>query len=465
MQRDSEHTARRGHDRKRDPAPRPWPGWHYLPFLLAAVPLVYLIAMVIRYRVDVLFWDDWALVPAVQRSYEGSFAWPQLWKWYGEHRLFFPRAIMLLLVRATGWNASYVLAATLLFACGAFAALLWQFEHTRKSLGDRGPNWSLPVLSVLVFSFAQWENWLWQWEVCFLLNLCAAVSGLVVLASAPLRWWRLPLALALGLIATYSMAAGLVYWPMGLAVLALRPGADRRGQRLQLAGWVLCAAVVYACYLRGFRPVPGRTPLGAFLTEPSAFLHYFLAYLGAPLSHGHAVRAGAVGLLTWLVLLFALLRRGRVKPELLAPYLALSGYAIIAAAITSMGRMNLGIEQALSSRYVTVSNLLWISDLALLYLLAKTGPPPGEKRSTWSLSAVAGVIGLVLLAGCALHRSLVGRSAFISFSHQLAIGRAALLSGQDDEALRTINENPKAAREAAEVLKRYHLSVYRQTRD
>jgi len=455
----------RQHGRRPNPDPRPWPGWRYLPFLLAAIPLVYLISMVIRYRVDVLFWDEWALVPLVRRSYEGAFAWPQLWKWYNEHRIFFPRLILLTLVRATGWNVCYELAVNLLAACGICTALVWQLERSRKAIGDGGPNWLIPVVSVMVFSLNQWENWLWGWQVSYLLNVCAVVAGLVVLASATVKWWRLPLALALGLVASYSLASGLIYWPLGLVVLGLRSGAGRREKHLHLAAWALFGAAVIACYLHGFRPEPQHTPLGTFLREPAAFARYFLAYLGAPISREHAIRAGVVGLLALPALAFALLRRERVKLELLAPYLAFSGYAIVTAGLTGMGRMSFGIDQALTSRYLLLSNLLWVSDLALLYLLVKTSRPPRAGWGMRSLPAGAGVVAIALLTCCALRSSAAAKPAFISFSHQLAAGRAALLSGRDDEALRMINANPKAAREAAEVLKRYHLSVFRQTRD
>lgn len=453
------------HERKRSPDPRPWPGWRFLPFVLAAVPLLYLIRVVVRFRVDVPFWDEWDLVPLVGRSYEGSFAWPQLWAWHNEHRIFFPRAILLLLVRATGWNVSYELAANLLVACGICTALVWQLEHSRKAVGDRGPNWLIPVVSAMVFSLNQWGNWLCGWQISFLLNVCAVIAGLVVLASAPLQWWRLPLALVLGLVASYSLASGLVYWPVGLIVVGLRPGAGRREKRLHLAAWALSGAAVVACYLHGFRPGPYHTPLGTFLREPAWFAGYVLTYLGAPMSREHAMLAGALGLLALPALALVLLRQERVRLELLMPYLGLSGYAAISAGLTGTGRMSFGIAQALSSRYIVSGNLLWISDLALLYLLVKTSRPPRAGRGIQPYLTGAGVAAVALLACCALRSSKAAKPDLAGMSHRLAAGRAALLAGGDDEALRLIHPNPKALREKREVLKRYHLSVFRQAGD
>src|SRR5262245_62975011 len=88
--------------------------WLAIALLLAFIPLAYLIVMVATYSVDVPFADQWALVPLLEKSYRGTLTLRDLWSQHNEHRLLFPRMIMLVLARLSGWNLRYELAVNIL---------------------------------------------------------------------------------------------------------------------------------------------------------------------------------------------------------------------------------------------------------------------------------------------------------------------------------------------------------------
>jgi hypothetical protein len=70
-------------------------------------------------------------VPLLDKMYRGELAFPDLWAQHNEHRLLFPKIIMLVLARSTGWDIRYELALNLLLAIGIFAILAWQVKKNQ----------------------------------------------------------------------------------------------------------------------------------------------------------------------------------------------------------------------------------------------------------------------------------------------------------------------------------------------
>lgn len=441
----------------------------YLPAALASVPLAYLVTMIARYSVDVPFWDQWQFVRFLQWLYEGRLSLAHLWRQHNEHRVFFPRIILLLLARVSGWSISYELAANVLLGVGIFAVLLWQVRASRRLLGDRGPNWLLPAISLMVFSLGQWENWVWGWEICIFLSVLAVVAGITVLATAGSKWWRLPAASFLGVVASYSFASGLVYWPAALPVLLACPARSWRSKTRETLAWLLCAVATIALYLYHYHAPASRPRPSLALAHPVQLAKYILVYLGSPVSTDHALRAGGLGLAALLVVVVSLRRSlGPSGAQLSLPYLSYCLYALLSAAMTGMGRLGFGVTQALSSRYVTMGNLLWISIITLLYLLAKSQVshatdrrPPGGLRRLGSAVPGAALILTVLLS---LRVSLGALPSMAADHSRRAAALAELVSATDGSVPRAIYPYPEQRRTEVSVLKRYHLSVFRQHR-
>src|SRR5262245_35820129 len=63
--------------------------------VLAAFPFLILIWAVARYSIDVPFLDQWDLVPLIDKMYQGQLTFHDLWMQFNEHRILFPKIIML----------------------------------------------------------------------------------------------------------------------------------------------------------------------------------------------------------------------------------------------------------------------------------------------------------------------------------------------------------------------------------
>ena len=451
--------------------------------LVWALAVLWPVALVIwfiwKYYVDVPFLDQWEFVPLLRKSYEGHFALSDLWAQHNEHRLLFPRLIWLALAHLTHWNGYYELATNVLLAGLTFVVISLQLRATARAVGARRAIWMIPLLSFVVFSLNQHENWLWGWDIQIFLNVLAVVAGLVLLANPLCDWRRFAAALALGVVALYSFANGIAYWLLGLPILLLVRPESRRILRLRIVLWTLAGAAVIYSYVYDFQPVSYHPSWSFIFQHPIGWLKYVGAYLGAPCITSRKELAGVsmwVGLAGFLVLCsttWLLLRVQRLELRRLTPYLAISLYGIGSAMITGIGRAGFGAHQAMSSRYVTIGDLLWIPNIILLYLLASRAKVPGERGAGASSAGVmrfGGWIGLVAIMLMMTYSMIdgytVGEKRHAYFEPVLV----ELSQGQDytDEAFRDFclsQLNPirvPLVEQGLVFQEQYHLSLFRE---
>ena len=448
----------------------PAPGNRLVPWTLAFIPFLYLVYSIVKYRVDVPFWDQWDLVPFLAKSYQGTLSLADLWSQHSEHRIFFPRIIMIGLARLTGWDISYELAVNILIGIGIFSVLVYQLKRTASAVGAGGSAWIIPVLSLIAFSLTQWENWLWGWQMQVFLNVFAVAAGMVLLARPVFSWPRFLGALMMGLVATFSFANGIAYWLIGLLTLVflLFGSSDqRRAFRLAIIMWVVVAGIVVWFYLHGYHKPSYHPSVWVFLHQPFGFLRYEVTYLFAPV---------APNLFTFLLTFPALIacwyfsrlliRARYIQFQTLLPYVAMSLYVLASACITGVGRVGFGSGQAGQSRYVTISSLLWISAVIVLWLfvahLKKLELSPRKKN----MLRIVALYSILMIAYLAALRSAYSLDFAAIKYRYLSSARSELLSGKDpdhldDDLLRHLYIRADFVREGLKVLQTYHLSIYR----
>ncbi len=451
------------------PAPAPPLRTRYLPWVLAAIPFFYLIFAVVKYSVEVPFWDQWDLVPFLAKLHQGTLTFADLYSQHNEHRILFPRIIMLALARVTDWNTSYEIGVNVVLGIAIFAVLVSQLRATASLTGGAGWQWLIPVVALIAFSLAQWENWLWGWQLQIFLNVLAVAAGMSFLSNPPFTWKRFAGALMMGIVATYSFANGVAYWFSGLvALLSLIAGAPE-GKKIHVRGlivWVITGTAVVASYLYGYVKPSYHPSLWVIVQQPLVFLRYEATYLFATV---------APNPLTFLLTLpalaaacyfgWVLVRSKAIPLGVLAPYLGMSSYALASAFITGVGRAGLGAGQAGQSRYITISFPLWISVVVLLWLyLARSKDPTLSSRKKWEKElAWYSIAAIVYLAAL---RSVFGLHFTILKERYLLPARNELLSGKevgemDLDLLGRLYYRADIVKERVNILQTYHLSVYR----
>jgi hypothetical protein len=417
--------------------------------LMALLPPAGLLMLLRLYHVDVPFLDEWEYMLILPKSYEGTLSLSDLFALHNEHRLFFPRLIMLVLARLTHWNMLYETGAAVVFAAGAFGLMMAQLRATGRATG-RNLLVLAPVLSLAHFSLSQWQNWFMPCQFLMFFNLLAVAGTVVVLSRPVIGWGHLTGGILLGVLASYSFANGLSVWPIGLVCLAAATEGRRR--RAYAAAWCCAGAVVVAFYFYGYTSPSYHPSPWLTLREPLAFALYIAQYLGAPVVDYDGMGAaagGAVGLAILAMCSYALIPR--VGARALAPYWGLALYAICGAATTGFGRLGFGIDQATSSRYITVGNLLWVCD-AVLVLLAARG------RRGKPLAVLAAVAFVALMGVNSVYGTLKWTERY---AFRLP-ARAELISGgTNEDLLQRLHPNPRIVIERREILRKYRLGVFR----
>lgn len=293
-----------------------------------------------------------------------NFSIEQLYARHNEHRLVIPRLWFLLDAVAFDATQAFLIVVTVLSSLVHAAVLALLF----RSLGHRGwPLWAFAGAAVgAVLSPGQWENLVWGFQVQFVQVWLFATLAFVAVAHARgnAAWWLVPAGVLAGLASTYSMANGMLVWPL-LVALALWSGL-RGGPLILLAA---AAVAVVGFEAAGFHAHPGHGDPMKTIAEPGKLMLYAFRYLtngiGAIGSLGQEVIGALLTLTVIGMAIDAIVRRSRYSPTH-AVLLAIAGFIIGAALATALGRVNFGVGQANATRYATPSFLFLLVTGALL---------------------------------------------------------------------------------------------------
>ena len=293
-----------------------------------------------------------------------GYGFAELYERHNEHRLLVPRLWFLAdlwLFAGTQW---FLIVVIVLSSVAHAGVLSWLFS----SLGHRSAlGWVFAALALgAVLSPAQWENLVWGFQVQFIqVWLFATLAFVAIAANNSMRpWGRVVVAALFGLASTYSMANGLLVWPL-LVGLAFWCGL--RGWPLRVL--IAVALGVIAIEVAGYRSHPGHGDPLQTLRQPLALAQYALRYLTTGIGQigtlGQEI-LGAVFVVTiGAITVDAIRHRDRYRPAH-AVLLAVAGFVIGAALLTALGRVTFGVGQANSVRYATPSFLFLLATLALL---------------------------------------------------------------------------------------------------
>ncbi len=303
---------------------------------------------------NVPFWDEWDLGPLLEKLARHQATLADFFQPQQEHRFFLPKLILAPLALATHWNVIVELWLSFAVALAGYAGLLL--------LVRRGGNGRLILTSLAYFSLAAYENWLWGWQLSWFLADTLFIWAVVAAGSIKHRPLQIASAALLCVLATFSTAFGVASWIALLPLLWLPARDDeRRASRATvIVIWAALFAASLAVYLHQFHPDLGGFPCESF----ACWAGYLLTIIGSPLSRtsGVAIAAGVVMLSTFA---FAAIRAWQMQDRQAAQWTAIGLFAIGFTAINAIGRSGMGLDQALSSRYLTPSSLLLIAVINL----------------------------------------------------------------------------------------------------
>jgi hypothetical protein len=436
--------------------------WHVLRFLVVLVPLyqvVYILWAIWTRTPHVPYWDEWATVVLVHKADQGTLQIGDFFAFHNEHRIVLPRIIHLILIELTHWNRQILMTLNICVAIGTAVLLFSCLRRTLRS-ADVALLLSVPV-SLLFFSFAQYENWVWAFQLTFLLTVLGAVLCLWAALTEHPGWRAWGLAVLGALIATLSALPGLLVW------VAFLPAIFRMGRRKALA-WIGVAIPVWILYFNGF---PHEASHPARIGDA---INYVLVYLGAPLGYPDVDRSRDFGLVGILLLLANLLVYWVLRREFrsILPWIGLALFSFGTAAITAYGREYLGIVQAeKATRYQAFSIMWWITLVVMIgasieqvafTLQAKQRPRILAPRALAVGILSINLIALLLGCGSLALVNQAGYGELVTFQADQKRNEDCILHYRSatDACLQIYFPDPAQVRVLASYLEHDHLGIF-----
>jgi hypothetical protein len=433
--------------------------------VLACAPAVTILLLILRYGVDVPFYDQWvAEAPLFEKVWGHQFTIGDLWVQHNEHRMVFPKIVYLLLAWATHWNIRAELVTTWVFAC---AISLGIFCCQRGTVGVGTPLRMLQfvVANLLIFSPAPFEAWLWGISIVNIIPMACIVWSLAIASSHVRHDLKLISCAALATISTFSAVGGSLCWLLAGPVLFVHEDT-RNGfaRRHRIAIWVLGFVLTSIAYFHGYEKPPSHPSPMLALREPANAIEFLLIFFGnslTPFTHfDYFVTAQLVGSVLLLSYVAAceylmLRRRDGALIDRSTVWLMLGLYSVLNGLLITFSRLGFGPVAAMWPRYVSYSANL---PLALLFLLPILLEDVCERVQSPAAKPVAFSVLSAMLGAALLLHSLKGleSTTFMRRTQaQRLQGKAALLFIDffRDESIKTcVTRSDDDVRPLADVL-------------
>lgn len=300
--------------------------------------------------------DQWAILADITAGQKWfSPAW--LWKQANEHRIPLLRLAACADLQLCGGHGYLLYSLTFVTLLSQW--LMWAM-FVRRAADLPGLIW-MPIAGFFGFCFFcpnQIQNFYlaiqWTFVAEFFFS-SAAFIALAWFASKGRPWRAVGLASLAAFLAEGSLANGVLTWPiLWLATLGL---PVRRPHRLVLGGAGVAAIGLYLYHY--WQPSYHSNPLQTML-QPWLVAQYVLTYIDYSLST-YFVQAGfaaiALSVAGFAAVIF-LLRRPKTHVVGVV-FAATMSFVLATAAMTGLGRVTLGMQQAEDSRYQTPVMLYW----------------------------------------------------------------------------------------------------------
>ncbi|MEO0400895.1 MAG: hypothetical protein AAF214_00810 [Pseudomonadota bacterium] len=395
---------------------------------LCAIAIVVLCWLgIVRDYHAIPYWDSWnGLVEFVLLFQDGSFGerLELLFSQHNEHRFVLTR--FLFLADYAFFNSSFVL----LFAFNAVIPFLavCVILKTAKTETRFVRSAIAAVSCCFLFLLLQRENFSWEFQSQFFLAYYIPLLGYYLV----IRFWsddmmrNAALVGGTALCSAFTMANGVLY-AMPLAVLFLFKSSTRLIGFAAIAVQVLVLTTYLFLLLYQSTPHHGGVVQDVLPNLPR-YIAYILTYIGAPFSDNpKMVRIYGVVFILLAVRFFWIAMAREKTIDIRNVLLLYIMFYVATVAVTGIGRVNFGVEQAFAERYMTPTLLAWLC-LIVLGLLHIRSP-------RWYKSMYFGVLPLFALVGLDKQIEVYKDTGSHAFERNAA--RLALYLGVLDEPVIT----------------------------
>jgi hypothetical protein len=327
---------------------------------VVAIPALVQLAFILRFGVNVVYSDQWNFVSLLDKWHSGSLTVSDLISQDAEHRYFFPRIVMLILALGTHYNTVSEMIASWIILILTTLFILWIYV---RSAGISIPSalGFLPV-TLLLFNFRQHENILWGWQISYYLAIFFFILALFLLERSETIGPSFCIALACGILSSFSTFFGLFTWIVCFIFLLIL-----QKKRALILAWGLAGMFVFLLYFWQWQKPAGNPNFFPVFSNPLQAALFFFLNIGAPLAYLYRfiVIFGVAILCLSGVALWISRREGHIREH--APWICLLLFSLLFSGAVLVGRGAMGDAPALWSRYTSVT-ILAVIGMYLMYL-------------------------------------------------------------------------------------------------
>jgi hypothetical protein len=432
--------------------------------IILALPPLALLLYVHNFGRNTFFWDDFDLVPLIEKMAKGTLTVSDLFAQHNEHRQLFPYAVILIIGGVTQYNTLALMYFSWALIVLTSVVLFLAYWHSTWSAGSRWVVLTFLPVEMLLFSFRQYESILWAFTSEIYVMIFAVLVALTLLGMSKKLDHLFVLSILSAIVASFSFAVGMAVWPAGLVQIL-----DVRTKFKKSLLWCVSGSITVACYFIGYISPGNSPPITYVLSHPLNGIIYFLTLIGGPLSddvrtaatYGAFIAFVGVVVLLWLAKNREMLRQHQLMISLII-------FALLYSIATTVGRSGVGIQFATTSRYTPIVSL----GLCGLYLCAasiyRRFPNKSGMGSFYHMLLALILVGLIL-------SNSVGWQMGESTKQSRELGQYVLATYQlqsDENLCRYVypcsasgvyfKSVAQLTRERADFLQRYGLNVFSQ---
>ncbi len=336
-----------------------------LVIFLFLLPIAVLFLCIQHYGVNVVFWDEWAVVRLYEDLVSNGFSFAKLFAQHNEHRMFFPNIIMLLTSYFTGWD---VKAEMYISAC---MLSITYYVCVKTAIGKKVKNFTgkdalfAALTGGCLFSACQWENLLMGFQLAWYLIVISVIFSLVFYAKyyEKGRIMDGSVSLVFATVATYSSLQGIAVWFMLAALyLFLSLSIRKWGSLKKILPFGMVGAVEIAFYFYKFTMVQQHEQYRMInIAQCLEFMMKQIGYIFNNSNERVSLLLGTMLFLAAILLMFYLIYTKKGDQYVMPVGMMMFGMGVIL--MISIGRSNL----ALTSRYTTYALMILIGWLAIIY--------------------------------------------------------------------------------------------------
>lgn len=330
-----------------------------LKIIILIIPITWGLYVVWKYGVNVCFGDEWTFM----FDRENLFSWNYLWKQHNEHRMFFPKIVMIIVGNLFSWNSKYFMYTSQLFLLVLYYVVI-RIILDGKHIKDI--SWSDTIESLLlgfsIYNAAQYENMLWGFQIAwFMIVSLGALSYYYFDKYLKMDSYRyLILSMFLAIIVSFSLLHGLTVWGgyIGIVIISLLIR-----KRLKLETYAtICAtcSISIFLYFYGWSGISSHAQYISY--DTNQVLSYFLGQVGASLLPNQNILSYLAGFLITVICCLIginIIIEKKINENII--YIGPIVMGLGSMFVISLGRSNSDIQ----SRYIT-NSMLFISFFMLL---------------------------------------------------------------------------------------------------